>query len=349
MEGYELQTELLNTIKILREYGISEDDQNKIVLAAPAYGTAPSFETQHFIRTYMCGGDVGKIALDSSVRTTGIKCDQYAHRYKGAIPAEARVLDPSSDADEHSRLQAIVSEEYLKYAVAATAAYSSKSDENSEKERTIETLIMDYRYQKNGSAAIDMEMQYSGRDHMGWTRVKQPDHEYVVEREYKGKIWYNEYAFDPNDTFSPRVDLMVLNEDGIGFVELKVDNENCENLGSHINHMRYILSHKDVFIADTTRRLDVLEGYGLLENEMLSNLKKWRETKAIWCGILFVGKENQLTEAKSMIQSYALSLGSDIKCAFVGTDVIKNHKLKLSSEVFLSNDIFVSESYKGCF
>ena len=348
MEQYELQTELLNTIKKLRAYGIEDENQNKIVLAAPAYGTAPKFEPQHYLRAYMCGGDVGKIALDGSVMTIGIKCEQYAHKYKGIIPEEARILDPSSSATETSRLKAIVSDKYLKYAVAATAAYSLKSDENSEKERLVETMIMDYRYQHSGSAAVDMEMQYSGRDHMGWTRDRKPGCHYVVEREHLGKTWYNEYEFAPDDTFSPRVDLMVLDE-GIGFVELKVDNENCENLESHINHMRYILTHKDIFAADAERRLDVLNRCGLLENEMLYNLEKWRVTNDIWCGILFVGQQGQVEESKEMIKTYKTQMGNDIKCAFVGLDVIKAHRLKLDSKVFLTTDMFMAEYYKGIF
>ena len=134
-------------------------------------------------------------------------------------------------------------------------AYSDKVNDD-DTERTIETLIMDFHNQKCGNAAIDMELQYSIEDHFGWTKIKCPGQNYKSKMVYKNKTWYNEACFDNSkDTKSPRIDLMVLNEDGIGFVELKVDNANCENLGNHIRHMNYILSHKDTFIQDAERRI----------------------------------------------------------------------------------------------
>ena len=63
-----MEDKLLKTIKYLREYGSSENDyKSRIVLAAPAYGA------QNLLRAYMNGGNIGKIALDNSEKTTGIK------------------------------------------------------------------------------------------------------------------------------------------------------------------------------------------------------------------------------------------------------------------------------------
>ncbi len=195
-----------------------------------------------------------------------------------------------------------------------------------------------------------MEMQYSARDHFGWTRTKREGHVYISEMEYRNKTWYNECLFDNSaDTKSPRVDLMILNDDGVGFVELKVDNENCDNLRSHINHMKYILSHVDIFRADAERRITVLQKYGLLENEMMPNLKKWNENKKIWCGILFVGNEGHLSGAKQIIREYEGIMGEDILCSFVGIDVVKSENLNFVSDSFVAGKEFQSKAYNGIF
>ena len=165
---------------------------------------------------------------------------------------------------------------------------------------------------------------------------------------YRNKTWYNEACFDNSkDTKKPRIDLMVLNEDGIGFVELKVDNANCENLGNHIRHMNYILSHKDTFIKDAERRIGVLKKYGLLEKEMQNNLSNWEKKHNIWCGILFVGNSEHLSGAKDMIKEHLDKVKDNIKCAFVDHNVIKGGKLNLSKENFVSGDAFVEPKYMG--
>ena len=340
-----MEKRVLQVIKYLREYGITENDyKSRIVLAAPAYGA------KNLLRVYMNGGSIGKIALDESEKTTGIKSNSYAHKHKGNIPDIVEMLDPESETDEETRLSAIISDEYLRYAKEATTTYSVKKDDTSDTERTVETMIMDFRNQKSGNAAIDMEMQYSARDHFGWTREKKEGHVYISEMEYKNKIWYNEGLFDDSaDTKSPRVDIMILNDDGVGFVELKVDNKNCNNLRSHINHMNYILSHTDVFRADAERRISVLQKYGLLEEEMLPNLKKWNENKRIWCGILFVGNEGHLSEAKQIMAGFNDIIGEDIRCSFIGTDVVKEKKLNLASDSFVTGKVFQSEEYHGIF
>ena len=341
----EKENKLLQTIQYLKEYRIFENDyRSRIVLAAPAYGE------QNLLRVYMNGGKIGKIALDDSKKTTGIKSESYAHKYKGTIPEVVKVLDSESDANEETRLMAMISDEYLKYAQEATTAYSVKNDDTSDKERTVETMIMDFRHQMNGNAAIDMEIQYSVRDHFGWTRTKKEGHVYISEMEYKNKIWYNESFFGNSaDTKSPRIDLMILNDNGVGFVELKVNNENCDNLCSHIQHMKYILSHEDIFRADAERRISVLQKYGLIEQEMLPNLKRWNENKRIWCGLLFVGNEGHLSEAKQIVGKYGDMIGEDILCSFIGTEVVKTEHLNLVSDSFVIGKIFQSEGYNGIF
>ena len=193
-------------------------------------------------------------------------------------------------------------------------------------------------------------MQYSIKDHFGWTRIKEKGHTYLSEMQYRGKTWFNEFNFkNLTDTKSSRIDLMVLNEDGIGFVELKVNNENCGNLDSHINHMNYILSHKEKFLHDAERRVEVLLKYDLLEREMERNLDEWKKTKNIWCGILFVGKQEHLAGTKEMIKKQLESLKDGIKCAFVDSDIVYKGELNLSKDVFVLPRHFVEESFKGLF
>ncbi len=329
-------------IQFLRNYNCDSNDYKaKIVLAAPAYGNPNE------IRAYMNGGNVGKIAINEKSVTTGIKSKQYSNKHKGNVPDIVHVLEKDSGFNESDRLDALIDTEYLRYAQEATTTYSVKNNNNSDKERSIETLIMDFRNQRFGNAAIDMEMQYSAKDHFGWTRHKKPGREYLSSMEYRNHIWYNEDYFpDSAETKSPRVDLMILNSDGIGFVELKVDNENCDNLSSHISHMSYILSHQEVFIEDVIRRLSVLKEFNLLEEEMRPNIDKWEKNHQIWCGILFVGSKDKLTEAKQMINK-ELNDNQCIRCCFVDTRVVKAGKLDMRSDIFVNKATFVSPDYYG--
>jgi len=330
-------------IDFLRHYNHENDDYKKwVVLAAPAR------DKPNKIRVYMNGGDVGKIAINEDGVTIGINSKKYSNKYKGKVPEVVHILEEKSKSIEANRLDALINAEYLKYAEDATIAYSANSNA-ADKERTIETLIMDYRNQKCGNAAIDMEMQYSVED-LGWVKEKQKQsgHVYPINMKYKGCEWYNEEPFNDltkAETKSPRVDLMVLNDYGIGFVELKVDNKSCKNLSSHIVHMNYIMSHQDVFIKDVDRRLSVLKEYELLEPEMNNNIEKWKDNPQIWCGILFVGKADKLDGAKQMIKKQ--SNVQNIRFCFVDTSVVMERRLNMSSEVFVSKETFISSSYHG--
>ena len=328
----DLEKKRREVISFLRTYNLDSNDyKSRVVLAAPAYGKPNE------IRVYMNGGNVGKIVIKGKCVTTGIS-KKYSNKYKGKAPASVDVLDKDSKASESQRLDALINKEYLKYAQEATSTYSVKSDNNSDKERTIETLIMDFRNQRFGNAAIDMEMQYSAKDHFGWTRYKQANHKYLSSMKYRNHEWYNEELFpDSAETKSPRVDLMILNDKGIGFVELKVDN---------ISHMNYILSHQDIFVKDVKRRLSVLKEYNLLEPEMKPNIDKWERNHQIWCGILFVGKDDKLAEAKQMINKEMSDI-QEIDCCFVNTNVVKEGKLNMRSDIFVNKTTFVSPDYYG--
>ncbi|WP_026512173.1 hypothetical protein [Butyrivibrio sp. LC3010] len=328
-------------IKFLRKYNLdSKDYKTRVVLAAPAYGN------KNELRVYMNGGNVGKIALNKKGITTGIS-KKYSNKYNGIAPEAVYILEKNSRYSESDRLDSLIDLNYLKYAQEATTTYSVKSANDSDRERAIETLIMDYRNQKYGNAAIDMEIQYSVKDHFGWTRNKQDGHVYPSTMKYRKHEWFNEEFFcDSDDTKSPRVDLMVLNDAGIGFVELKVDNENCENLSSHIRHMNYILSHPDVFISDADRRLSVLTEYHLIEPEMLTNQEKWIRNHQIWCGLMFVGTADKLDGAKRMIKK-ELSNIQNIKCCFVDISAVRERRLNMKSDIFISKETFISSEYLG--
>lgn len=337
-----LEEKRKEVIKFLRNYNHDSDDYKKwIVLAAPARSA------QGKLRAYMNGGNVGKIALKEGGLTTGIKSKDYSHKCKVKVPEVVNGLDKNSGEGEWKRLEALTNSEYLEYVQEATATYSVKSDKKTDTERTIETLIMDFRNQQLfGNAAIDMEMQYSVKD-FGWTKEKLADHEYRSTMIHRKHEWYNEEVFpDSGETIVPRVDLMVLNDNGIGFVELKVDNENCQNLSSHISHMNYILSHQDVFIKDANRRLSVLKEYELLEPEMNPNIEKWEKDQQIWCGILFVGeKEAKINDAKELVKKETDT--QSIKFCFADTSVVKGRRLNMRSEAFVSDEEFLSSSYQG--
>lgn len=329
------QEQMVKTIARLHELSISSDKDGLVI-------AAPSYNHKNLLRVYMNGGNVGRIALTARNTTTGISAD-YRTKYKGHEPEEVKILNKDYDADETKRLKALISKPYLDYCREATGAYSSKSGRNKDRERTIETRIMNPINQKSGSAAIDMEMAYSAVDHFGWTTKEIPGCAPVhFNKAYR---YNNTLSYTEGITVRPRVDLMVLNDQGVGFVELKVDNESCDNLDGHVEHMNYILDHPDKFIEDADRRINVLSKYGLLDEALDGNLEVWRKEKNIWCGILFVGEEKEHRPgAVELVKNLDPTKLGDIKFSFIDRKFIDAKKIDLSSESFKSVGAFIGET-----
>ena len=124
----------------------------------------------------------------------------------------------------------------------------SKNKTNKEKERDIETkIVKKFMNTNNDWAIIDMEVQCP-------------------------KEWLNTLVVNEGETTQPRFDLIVINSKGLGIIELKVDEENCNNLKSHYKHMLYIQNNSDSFIKEIKRRIEILKDY-----ELISSFRKSQE------------------------------------------------------------------------
>ena len=87
MDKVELEKQRKEAIRFLRQYGHDTINFNgRVVLAAPAHSA------KNLMRVYMNGGNIGKIALNDNVVTTGINAKKYSNKYSGEKPAVVDVL-----------------------------------------------------------------------------------------------------------------------------------------------------------------------------------------------------------------------------------------------------------------
>ena len=103
------------------------------------------------------------------------------------------------------------------------------------------------------------------------------------------KRWFDGNHFGPKTTKQPRFDIVVLNSDGVGIVELKVNNDNTDNMVSHYEHMEFLLTQKTAqgnFLKEINRRVTIL-----CDNKLVNEEIKEFPLDRLWCGFLFVGGE----------------------------------------------------------
>ena len=91
--------------------------------------------------------------------------------------------------------------------------------------------------------------------------------------------------FSETTTDNERFDLIVMSKKGLGFIELKVNNKNINNLLSHYEHMQFVKEKPNLFIEDVTRRFEIIKEFGLWPKEEF----RLFSTDNIWFGFLFVG------------------------------------------------------------
>lgn len=180
----------------------------------------------------------------------------------------------------HTENNTFISPAYLENAIEAIEAkFSAKEKKdtvNAIKERYIETAIVRKHMKSNMQwSVIDMETQFP-------------------------KNYFLNATFSKGTTKSPRFDLIVINETGFGIVELKVNNENCNNMQSHYEHMTYVLKYPEKFRQEFQRRLEILKKFELINQETVSMYKKLLDYGEIplWCGFLFVGGKKKIPSQK---------------------------------------------------
>lgn len=105
---------------------------------------------------------------------------------------------------------------------------------------------------ENDWVALDMEFQCPG----SWFEKMNSDKE--INKFSKKKKGNQEI------TKRPRFDIITFSKEGIGIIELKVDNENCDNILSHYCHMKHILNNKESktkFVDEIYRRIEYLKEF----------------------------------------------------------------------------------------
>lgn len=223
--------------------------------------TGPDCSDPNKLRVYANGGLIGKIYIGNQPKgsTNLINPKYYIH------------FEILKDIIENSKtpLETIVKEEYIlacKQAIEKRFGKKKKdSSEKGEKERHVQTRIVKRFMGKCSDWCIaDMEMQCP-------------------------KSWFKGNKFSINTTKQPRFDMIVLNHDGVGIIELKVNNDNTDNMESHYEHMSYLLTNNEAqktFLSEINRRVGILCDKGLLDKDVLEFPRN-----KLWCGFLFVGGE----------------------------------------------------------
>lgn len=240
--------------------------------------TAPDCSDTSKLRVYANGGLIGKIYVGNHSNGGSKLISRGYYRYSegdGNKTKLENIVCRSTDT-----LKTLVSNEYIeacKYAVEKRFG-KKKGDmsDQGEKERHVQTrIVKEFMTRGEDWCVVDMEMQC-------------PQH------------WFDGNHFSKNTTKQPRFDMIVVNENGIGIIELKVNNDNADNMESHYEHMEFLLRDmrgQGFFIDEIKRRIKIL-GENMLVNADVANFTLDR----VWCGFLFVGGE--LSKSKELIEPF---------------------------------------------
>ena len=265
---------------------------NEIVIVSPDY------TKKNKMRIYKNGGLYGKIAHRD--KSKNLKSELMTKEYAKYCSNESKLKEFINSANnEEDIIETFYKKEYLELAKEALNNKWKKEKDDRLKERNIETKIMrKFMKYNNGFITIDMEMACPKK----WFQdmIKDSEIKNIKEKlEYKnGKL-----------TLIPRFDIISFSNEGIGIIELKVDNENTENISSHYAHMKYILNDKNAkisFLNEIKRRLYYLKKYELVNEKIINKYEnEIFENQKIWCGFLFVGGER-----KEIIEKIVTELGN---------------------------------------
>jgi len=223
--------------------------------------TGPDCTDPGKLRIYANGGLIGKLYVgDRKNGVTELISSEYCKYPKpeGGNKELKNLVAAPGDA-----VATLASNKYIEACKKSVEARFGEKTSQGEKERHVQTRIVK-RFMENGDnwCVVDMEVQCP-------------------------KKWFAGNHFSKGTTAQPRFDMIVLNRDGIGVIELKVDNDNTDNMNSHYEHMTYLLDNSDcqtLFLDEMNRRITIMNKHGLL----CKNAAAFPQNK-IWCGFLFVG------------------------------------------------------------
>lgn len=222
----------------------------------------PDCTDKNKLRVYANGGLLGKIYVGNAHNgKTMLMSEDYATYDKSGTLK--KIIKEAQGKEEY----ALVNKEYVDAGInAIEKRFGIKKTKNhGEKERHVETrIVKKYMNTDKSWSVVDMEAQFS-------------------------KTWFEGNSFRKGTTVQPRFDLIVLNEEGLGIIELKVNNENCDNMTSHYDHMSYVLDKPRKFFTEFGRRIEILKKYDLVSQETFKMYEKIKDKTPVWCGFLFVG------------------------------------------------------------
>ena len=179
-----------------------------------------------------------------------------------------------------------------------------KEDLNERKERNIEAKILSqYINNKFSWNAIDMEVCFP-------------------------KKYMEGHKFGDNTSEQPRFDIIAISKDGIGIIELKVNNESCSNLNGHYEHMCFVRKKPQKFLDGIKDKTEHLNVNRLISDEIYNQFIKYYNEKKLWFGFLFVGGEKKTT--KNKVLKFRDKDLKDIKFLYCSFEDIDNKKLDIN-------------------
>ena len=235
----------------------------------------PDYSDKNKLRVYADGAKIGKIYVGpQSNGEHNLISDGYIGHYNAS--KEEKMGKDLKTIIENSRdiLKTMTESEYI---TKSKIAIRQKFGDD-EGERSVETsIVKDFmnNTKVNDWAVIDMEVQFPKKKFDGNT-------------------------FSKKTTKQPRFDIVVVNNLGIGFLELKVNNKNVDNLNSHYEHMEFLLQKPGWFLEEIKRRMKVIKPYNLINESLIDIALK---TKNLWCGFLFVG--GGYRKAKDIVKQFS--------------------------------------------
>lgn len=236
---------------------------------------APDYTEKNKLRVYINGGLIGKIYFGNRNGKSNLMSDNYKKNHMDDFMKckyEKLIKDVKSD---ENILRILSSDEYIDIARATiNKKFTKKTDDK--KERSVETKIADLYMNTNKKInIIDMEVCFPKN--------------YIDDKKIENIKSRNSIVKKITD--QPRFDMITISDDGIGIIELKVDNKNYSNMIGHFVHMIYVMENKKDFIDGIINRLKIMSEFGLINKEIYD---KYKNCYKIWCGFLFVdGKKEK--------------------------------------------------------
>lgn len=242
----------------------------------------PSYGEKYLLRVYGCGGLLARI-----------RYDYFTKRTKDIYLMDEKYCEYLSEESSKLKNYLILAKDDSDYAVKLFGG-----DEDCEINKEFLVLAakaMKNRWIKTTELPKEKNIQASivanfMRNSTNWKVIAQ---EVQFEKE-----WFVGGDYSEDTSTTERFDLIVMSEKGLGFVELKVNNENYSNLNSHYEHMQFVRTHPQMFVEEIDKRFQLIKKYDLWqENETMTY-----DNKKIWFGFLFVNGGHK--QCKAIVKTF---------------------------------------------